>query len=179
MRHLRTDVAIIGGGLVGCWTAYFFRRRGVAVTLLDKGEIGAQSSGVNFGNLRLQGRYPGQIPLALRAHHEWERSSSIWEIVANSSKQAISTSRSTWCSSRSSKAWLSIDAAAASRWKCSTGSGEEPLALARQWYRRRLVVCARRHRQSASRHARRGAGGAQARHRDPVRHARRHARQRK
>jgi len=73
MARLRTEVAIIGGGLMGSWAAYFLRRRGLSVILIDKGEIGAQSSGVNFGNLRLQGRHPGQIPLALRSDAEWDR----------------------------------------------------------------------------------------------------------
>jgi sarcosine oxidase subunit beta len=73
MATLRTEVAIIGGGLVGCWTAHFLRRRGLSVVLAEKGEIGAQSSGVNFGNLRVQGRHPGQLPLALRSQEEWER----------------------------------------------------------------------------------------------------------
>ena len=55
------DVAIVGGGLMGVWTAYFLARRGARVTVLDKGLVGAQASGVNFGNLRLQGRHPGNI----------------------------------------------------------------------------------------------------------------------
>ena len=67
------DVAVIGGGLVGAWTAYFLARRGKRVALLEKGCVGAQSSGVNFGNLRLQGRFPGQYPLSLRAQELWER----------------------------------------------------------------------------------------------------------
>jgi glycine/D-amino acid oxidase-like deaminating enzyme len=66
------DVAIVGGGLMGAWTAFFLARRGRRVVLLDKGRVGAQSSGVNFGNLRLQGRYPGQYPLSLRSHALWE-----------------------------------------------------------------------------------------------------------
>jgi sarcosine oxidase subunit beta len=73
MARLRTEVAIVGGGLMGTWTAYFLRRRGLSVALIEKGEIGAQASGVNFGNLRLQGRHPGQIPLALRSDAEWDR----------------------------------------------------------------------------------------------------------
>ena len=67
------DVAIIGGGLMGTWTAFFLRRRGCAVVVLDKGEVGAQASGVNFGNLRVQGRFAGQLPLSLRAHALWEQ----------------------------------------------------------------------------------------------------------
>ena len=66
------DTVVVGGGLVGCWTAVFLARRGQRVTLVDKGVVGAQSSGVNFGNLRLQGRFPGQYPLSLRAQALWE-----------------------------------------------------------------------------------------------------------
>ncbi|MBT3942598.1 MAG: FAD-dependent oxidoreductase, partial [Chloroflexi bacterium] len=34
-----TDVVIIGGGIIGCATAYRLARRGMAVTLVDKGPI--------------------------------------------------------------------------------------------------------------------------------------------
>lgn len=74
-RH--AQVVVIGGGLMGSWTAFFLRRRGLSVVLIERGAVGAQSSGVNFGNLRLQGRYPGQYPLALRSHALWERIESL------------------------------------------------------------------------------------------------------
>jgi sarcosine oxidase subunit beta len=73
MSNLSSDVTIVGGGMIGCWSALFLSKRGLSVTLVDKGAIGAQSSGVNFGNLRLQGRYGPQFPLALRAHALWEQ----------------------------------------------------------------------------------------------------------
>jgi sarcosine oxidase subunit beta len=72
VRFVRTETAIIGGGLMGCWTAYFLRKRGREVVVIEKGVVGAQASGVNFGNVRLQGRFPPQIPLALRAQELWE-----------------------------------------------------------------------------------------------------------
>jgi sarcosine oxidase subunit beta len=72
MRTIHHDVAIIGGGLVGTWAAYFLRRRGRSVAVVEKGAVGSQASGVNFGNVRLQGRHPGEFPLALRAHALWE-----------------------------------------------------------------------------------------------------------
>ena len=73
MRTIYSDVAIVGGGLVGTWTAYFLRQRGHSVTVIEKGAIGSQASGVNFGNVRLQGRHPTEFPLALRAHEQWEQ----------------------------------------------------------------------------------------------------------
>jgi hypothetical protein len=73
MTVCTADVAIVGGGPMGAWTAYFLARRGTKVTVLEKGMVGAQASGVNFGNLRLQGRDPGQYPLALRSHALWEK----------------------------------------------------------------------------------------------------------
>ncbi|HTZ81402.1 MAG TPA: FAD-dependent oxidoreductase [Stellaceae bacterium] len=73
MSTIRSEVAIVGGGLMGSWTAYFLRKRGRSVTLAEKGVIGAQASGVNFGNLRIQGRVLHQLPLSLRAHEYWER----------------------------------------------------------------------------------------------------------
>ncbi|CAH1663826.1 Glycine/D-amino acid oxidase-like deaminating enzyme [Hyphomicrobiales bacterium] len=72
MRADTTDVAIVGGGLIGTWAAFFLTRRGQRVMLIEKGVVGAQSSGVNFGNLRLQGRFPGQYPLSLRSQALWE-----------------------------------------------------------------------------------------------------------
>jgi glycine/D-amino acid oxidase-like deaminating enzyme len=73
MRTIHSDVAIIGGGLVGTWTAYFLRRRGHTVSVIEKGAVGSQASGVNFGNVRLEGRHPTEFPLALRAIEQWER----------------------------------------------------------------------------------------------------------
>ena len=72
MTVLTTEVCIIGGGLTGCSAAYALAKRGAKVTLLERGLVGAQSSGVNFGNLRLQGRYLRQLPLALRAQDMWQ-----------------------------------------------------------------------------------------------------------
>ncbi len=57
----RSDVLILGGGLMGCCTAFFLRQRhGLSVTLLERELVGRQASGTNFGNVRRQGRYCGQ-----------------------------------------------------------------------------------------------------------------------
>ncbi len=46
-----TDVAVIGGGMLGCWTAYWLARAGVPVTLLEKNVIGWGATGRNGGFL--------------------------------------------------------------------------------------------------------------------------------
>lgn len=48
------DVIVIGGGLAGCATAYYLARDGVAVTLLEAGELNALASGSNAGSLHAQ-----------------------------------------------------------------------------------------------------------------------------
>lgn len=70
-RH--TDVAIIGGGIVGSSAALFLRRLGLSVVLIERGLCGAAASGVNYGGVRTQGRAPVQLPLALRARELWEQ----------------------------------------------------------------------------------------------------------
>ena len=70
---METGTIVVGGGLMGVWTAFFLRRRGHAVTVIEKGRVGAQASGVNYGNLRVQGRHISQYPLSLRAQEIWER----------------------------------------------------------------------------------------------------------
>ncbi|ARP84127.1 FAD-dependent oxidoreductase [Bordetella genomosp. 8] len=71
MQALRTEVAIIGGGIVGASAALFLRRRGVPVVLVDAGACGAKASGVNYGGVRRQGRPLAQMPLTQRAHELW------------------------------------------------------------------------------------------------------------
>jgi glycine oxidase len=50
MKHT-TDVLIIGAGIIGCSIAYFLRKQGVQVIVLERGDIGAQSSSAAVGLL--------------------------------------------------------------------------------------------------------------------------------
>lgn len=49
-----TDVIIIGGGLVGCATAYYLAKKNVDVTLLEMGQLNRKASGQNAGSLHFQ-----------------------------------------------------------------------------------------------------------------------------
>ena len=73
----KSDVAIIGGGLMGCSAAFFLRQRGLSVTLLETDKVGRQASGTNFGNVRRQGRPIFQLPLANRAIRIWRESRAL------------------------------------------------------------------------------------------------------
>jgi sarcosine oxidase subunit beta len=73
MKAPSSDVLVIGGGLMGVASAFFLRQRGVSVTVLERGLVGQQASGTNFGNVRRQARYLAQLPLANRAHGIWHR----------------------------------------------------------------------------------------------------------
>ncbi|CAB3666243.1 NAD(P)/FAD-dependent oxidoreductase [Achromobacter pestifer] len=72
-QRIDTEVAIIGGGIVGGSAALFLRRQGVPVVVLEAALCGARASGVNYGGVRRQGRGLEQMPLARRAHELWGR----------------------------------------------------------------------------------------------------------
>lgn len=73
MSTLAADLAIIGGGVAGCSTALHAAQRGVKVLLLERGLVGSQASGVNYGGVRQQGRHPAELPIAARSRALWGR----------------------------------------------------------------------------------------------------------
>lgn len=68
-----TDVVIVGGGIVGCATAYRLAKRGARVVVIEKDGIAHEASGRNRGNVRLQLRHRLELPIALEAVDLWER----------------------------------------------------------------------------------------------------------
>ncbi|SAK86375.1 FAD dependent oxidoreductase [Caballeronia pedi] len=67
----RCDVAVIGGGIVGVSIAYELARRGVSAVLLEKGVIGGEQSGRNWGWVRQQNRDLYELPLAMQSLARW------------------------------------------------------------------------------------------------------------
>jgi glycine/D-amino acid oxidase-like deaminating enzyme len=66
------DVAIIGGGIVGCSAAYYLARAGISAAVFEKGRIGGEQSGRNWGWVRQQCRSPVELPLMMRSLELWK-----------------------------------------------------------------------------------------------------------
>jgi len=74
---MKTDVLIIGGGLVGFSTALQLALRGIRSIVLEKDSPGRHASGVNAGGLRQLNRHPAEIPLSVAAAEMWHNISSL------------------------------------------------------------------------------------------------------
>jgi sarcosine oxidase subunit beta len=82
-----TEVLIVGGGGAGCATALHLAWRNVPCVLLERGFVGSQASGVNYGGVRQQGRDPAELPLARRAREIWGR---LEELIGEDCEFAVS-----------------------------------------------------------------------------------------
>src|SRR5262245_32889320 len=60
-------VIVIGGGVIGCFCAYFLRRAGYDVTIVDSGQIGMGCSHVNCGFVSPSHVLPLAVPGAIRS----------------------------------------------------------------------------------------------------------------
>lgn len=69
----KTDVVVIGGGVIGVMTAYFLAERGLGAVVLEKGRIAGEQSSRNWGWVRCQGRDPHELPIMVEAQALWER----------------------------------------------------------------------------------------------------------
>ncbi len=69
----QADVVVIGGGIIGCSTAYYLAKKGVNVALCEKGEIAGEQSSRNWGFIRKQGRHPSEIPLMIHSLDLWHK----------------------------------------------------------------------------------------------------------
>ena len=66
------DVVIIGGGVVGIFTAWFLNQSGASVVVCEKGRVAGEQSGRNWGWIRQQGRDEAELPIMMRSIQLWE-----------------------------------------------------------------------------------------------------------
>ena len=67
------DVAIIGGGIVGLFTAFLLARSGRRVALFEQGEIWSEASAVNAGSLGVQNKLNPLVPYTLWSWEIWQK----------------------------------------------------------------------------------------------------------
>ncbi|WP_110686713.1 NAD(P)/FAD-dependent oxidoreductase [Salinicola aestuarinus] len=67
------DVVVVGAGVIGVTCALFLARRGLSVTLLEKGRVAGEQSSRNWGWIRQQGRAPEELPIAGEACSLWRQ----------------------------------------------------------------------------------------------------------
>jgi glycine/D-amino acid oxidase-like deaminating enzyme len=67
----KVDVVVIGGGIVGASAALELAERGVSVALCEKGAVGNEQSGRNWGWVRIGCRDARELPLMLEALKIW------------------------------------------------------------------------------------------------------------
>jgi len=72
MALKRPDVLVVGGGVIGCSTAYHLALRGASVTVLDTRGVGASQSSKSWGFCRQQGRDVRELGLMQEAMQRWK-----------------------------------------------------------------------------------------------------------
>jgi len=110
----KSDIVIIGGGLIGLLTAVELSERGASVSIIEKDDVGFEQSARSVAAINLPGGPPNPDPSAaiLRVSaEEWATFEQKWEcpidlndegwfiVVANEEDEAwLETERATWAS---------------------------------------------------------------------------------
>lgn len=68
----QVDVVVIGGGIIGISTAWYLLEKGLTVLVCDKGRVNGEQSSRNWGWVRVTGRDPDEVPIAIDSVKCWE-----------------------------------------------------------------------------------------------------------
>lgn len=67
----KVDVVIIGGGVIGVFTALYLARKGIRVLICEKGRIAGEQSSRNWGWIRQHGRDEAELPVMMQSLKLW------------------------------------------------------------------------------------------------------------
>jgi glycine/D-amino acid oxidase-like deaminating enzyme len=67
----RSEVVVIGAGVIGICTALYLAQAGHQVTVIEKGRVAGEQSSRNWGWIRQQGRDPAELPIMKEANALW------------------------------------------------------------------------------------------------------------
>lgn len=68
----QVDVVVIGGGIIGISTAWYLLEKGLTVVVCDKGRVNGEQSSRNWGWVRVTGRDPDEVPVAIDSLYLWK-----------------------------------------------------------------------------------------------------------
>ena len=71
------DLAVIGGGIMGCGVALRAAEAGMRTVVLEQSEIGSGASSVNAGTLSLQIKRVKLMPYALKGYALWQAAGAV------------------------------------------------------------------------------------------------------
>jgi glycine/D-amino acid oxidase-like deaminating enzyme len=66
------NTVVIGGGIIGVMTAWYLAEAGQKVLICEKGRVGGEQSGRNWGWIRQQGRDLAELPTMMEAISLWQ-----------------------------------------------------------------------------------------------------------
>nr|WP_255359041.1 FAD-dependent oxidoreductase [Haladaptatus sp. R4] len=66
-------IVVVGGGIVGCSSAYYLAQRGADVVLCERSNIGAGSTERSAGGIRAQFSTPVNVALSRASMRVWDR----------------------------------------------------------------------------------------------------------
>lgn len=106
------DVVVVGGGVVGAFTALELVERGVKVALCEKGEIAHEQSGRNLGWVRMTGRPAAEISLMARALVKWDELDQRLDAATGYVRCGIAYADAKPADAAARKTWLALPGAA-------------------------------------------------------------------
>ena len=104
----KVDAVIIGGGVIGIFSALYLARKGKRVLVCEKGRVAGEQSSRNWGWIRQQGRDRAELPImmqSLRLWHEVDRETNGQCGVFTAGTYYLASTQSEMASHES---WISI-----------------------------------------------------------------------